>query len=311
MSNIPGFSKIFGLGDRTTADLFNDYVEITEKVDGSQFSFGTVDGEVVMRSKNCSVHLNDGNKMFTKAAQYAHALHDAGLLSDYPGYVFHAEYLNSPRHNSLEYDRVPKNHFALYAVRRPDGSLIEDYDKVAAIAGILNIDVAPLLYRGKLSDAPGYLPEKHYEWLNQLIDKTSFLGKAKMEGCVIKRYGDVLIAGVMQPALCGKHVSDQFKETHKIAWKADNPTNIEKLAAALKTDARWHKGVQRMRDDGVLTGTLKDIGPLIGVVSRDVVDEEKEWIKEELWRLFKGDVMRIATSGIPDWYKAQLQQATE
>ncbi|MCH8034511.1 MAG: hypothetical protein IH950_12255, partial [Bacteroidetes bacterium] len=72
----------------------------------------------------------------------------------------------------------------------------------------------------------------------------------------------------------------------------------------------WHKAIQHFRDDGKLTESPKDIGPLIQEVLRDIEEEELENIKEELWRLFKKPIQRIVVAGFPEWYKQQLMEKT-
>lgn len=52
MSNIlPSIPKIYALGQRWNHGIFEDLVQVEEKIDGSQFSFGFVDGKVECRSK--------------------------------------------------------------------------------------------------------------------------------------------------------------------------------------------------------------------------------------------------------------------
>lgn len=48
---ISAFPKIFAIGTKYIDSIFDNEVEITEKVDGSQFAFGKIDGEVYCRSK--------------------------------------------------------------------------------------------------------------------------------------------------------------------------------------------------------------------------------------------------------------------
>jgi len=48
---ISAFPKIFTLGTDYISDIFKEEVEITEKIDGSQISFGKIEGELYMRSK--------------------------------------------------------------------------------------------------------------------------------------------------------------------------------------------------------------------------------------------------------------------
>lgn len=52
MSSIPSYPKIYNLGHDAINNLFESQVEISEKLDGSQFSFGiTPTRDIVMRSK--------------------------------------------------------------------------------------------------------------------------------------------------------------------------------------------------------------------------------------------------------------------
>lgn len=308
---IPGFPKIFALGDRNTANLFEDEIEITEKIDGSQFSFGKrTNGIVEARSKNCAVHPHDGNKMFNKATAFVEDCERRGALDDFQGYVFHGEYLQSARHNTLEYDRVPLGNFMLYGVRGQDGELIADYDRLIGFAERLECEVVPLLYRGRIEDAPGYDPAAPFGWFEKLIDRGSVLGKAKIEGVVIKNYVKRPVYGGQElPLLCGKFVSEQFKEKHKVAWPANNPGTLEKLGAMLNAQARWHKAVQHLREKGELTDTPKDIGPLLREINLDIVEEEQEFIKDKLFELFRKDVLRLATKGFPEWYKSELARS--
>lgn len=50
MSSYKSYPKVYNLGHSAIKDLFHDEVVIQEKLDGSQFSFGIVDGEFRRRS---------------------------------------------------------------------------------------------------------------------------------------------------------------------------------------------------------------------------------------------------------------------
>ena len=41
---IHSYSKVYQIGHKVIRDIFNDEVLIEEKIDGSQFSFGVIDG---------------------------------------------------------------------------------------------------------------------------------------------------------------------------------------------------------------------------------------------------------------------------
>jgi hypothetical protein len=52
------FPKIFALGTMYIRDIFEGAVEITEKIDGSQFVFGMIDGKLQLRSKGAVLYVD-------------------------------------------------------------------------------------------------------------------------------------------------------------------------------------------------------------------------------------------------------------
>ena len=68
MSTSSAFPEILHIGDKQILDLFEGDVEITEKVDGSQFGLGkTPEGELIMRSKCREINLENAGKLFFPA----------------------------------------------------------------------------------------------------------------------------------------------------------------------------------------------------------------------------------------------------
>ena len=300
---IQGYSKIIALGKRATKNIFDGEVEVQEKVDGSQISFSIdEDGVVNVRSKGAkqNAEVPEANKMFEAGILAILAVKDKLT----PGYTYRGEYLSKPKHNVLAYSRVPKNHIVIFDIDMGD----QDYMNHVAMseeADRLGFEAIPLLFRGKVESA---------EQLKSLLETESFLGGTKIEGFVVKRY-DILInhLGETDPTgkvLMGKFVSDSFKEVHRKEWKVTSRVDIIKsVGEGLRTEARWQKAVQHLRDDGRLTDSLKDIGPLMKEVNRDILDEEKASIMEALWKAFRKDIMRVPTQGLPDWYKNKLMES--
>lgn len=64
--------------------------------------------------------------------------------------------------------------------------------------------------------------------------------------------------------------------------------------------------VQHLKEKNELEGEPRDIGRLMKEVNLDIIAEEKEAIKEVLWKEFSGDLLRVATHGLPEWYKNEL-----
>jgi hypothetical protein len=293
---ISGFPKLFHLGDKNTAGIWEGEVEVTEKVDGSQFNFGVVDGELKMRSKGAEVFLEDDNRMFDHAKTFAKSCFDRGVLVK--GDIYHGEYLRTSRHNTLAYNRVPKGNFVLWGVST-DAGFISDYDQLSCIAAYLECDVVPLIFRGSLKPDT----DLFHSWL----ERESYLGGQKIEGFVVKNYAKQIWVGDRLFRLLGaKFVSEQFKEKHVDGWKQSNPSALEQIGAMYKAPARWQKMVHKLRDEGKLTNTPKDIGTILKAINTDLEEEEVENIKDMLWKLFAKDIKRIACGGFPEYYKQLL-----
>lgn len=258
-----------------------------------------------MRSKGATVTLGDGNKMFTNAAEYATEQFNQGRLQE--GWVYHGEYLQRPRHNTLEYDRVPFNHFMLFGVRMGVDSFVSSWDNLARIASDIHCEPVPLLYSGEVK----YTGEELMEFIEKLMAKKSILGKVQPEGVVIKNYQEeLLIGGMVIPILVGKYVSEAFKEKHKVDWKAHNPKDEVAVFDAFKSEPRWVKAVQARRDAGELLFAPQDIGPLLQIIQNDLFEEEGENIKNILMKMWKDRIRRRVVAGFPEWYKKELVKGT-
>lgn len=65
--NLHSYPKIFAIGHKAVQELFDGPVLVEEKIDGSQFSFGVIDGKIEMRSRGCAV-LPEAAGMFNHAS---------------------------------------------------------------------------------------------------------------------------------------------------------------------------------------------------------------------------------------------------
>lgn len=295
------YPSIFNLGHKAVERLFDVECYVEEKVDGSQFSFGMIDAEgtgprLRIRSKNVEMYTEAPAKMFAKAAEYVQSI--AELLT--PGWTYRGEFLAKPSHNSLAYERVPKNHIALFDVTVGDGeyggrSLVE------AEAARLGLEPVPLL----LDRTPTL------EELRAILDTTeSMLGAQKIEGVVIKQAKTELWAPDKKP-LIGKFVSERFREVHKQKWGENNPSrtdSIEKIASEVCTVARWEKAIAHVREQGLLEDSPRDIGLLMKEIPLDVEKEEQDYIKDRLYKVFMPEIRRRLTAGFPQWYKERLME---
>lgn len=291
---IHSYGSIYALGHKAVDGvLHGEFSETTEKVDGSQISFGVIDGELSIRSKGQQLHLGGDNGMFNLAVANIESM--AGSLV--ANWVYRGEYLMKPKHNTLCYSRVPENNIIIYDIERGIGS--EDYlnwRARAEEASRIGLEAVPIFCVGPVS----------FGDIERFLELESVLGGVKIEGVVVKRYD--LFTEDKKP-FKAKYVSPAFKEKHQKEWKVGNPTTkdvVQLLIEELRTEARWEKSVQHLRDDGRLEGSPRDIGPLIKEAQQDILKEEEEYIKEKLFQHFKGQITRGAISGLPEWYKERL-----
>lgn len=284
------YPSIFALGHKAIADIFQDSVIIEEKLDGSQCSWGRFDGELRVRSKGCQLNIEAPEKMFQRAVDVIQTLplHD--------GWTYRGEYLAKPKHNTLAYNRAPKNNLIVFDINTGREEYMSYEDK-AKEADRLGLEVVPLIYQGMVTDL---------QMFRSFLDRESVLGGQKIEGVVVKNYARF---GKDKHVLMGKFVSEAFKETHQGAWREANPTRtdvIQQLIMEYRTPARWAKAVQHLKETGKLEGTPKDIGLIMGAVFPDIEKECKEEIQEKLYNAFKDQLRRGVAAGLPEWYKEQL-----
>lgn len=300
---IPSYGKLYNVGKREVANIFDGPVVIQEKVDGSQFSFMRMDDyedgtrRVLFRSKGRMLEGQVGQFLPAQEAVLA----NAHLLR--PGWIYRGEYLQKPKHNVLAYDRVPRNHVILFDVIDHEGQVrvLDQFvprEYKGDVRDKFAFEAVPTLYVGRIS---------RVEELDELLNTKSILGGQLVEGVVIKNYAMRQEDG--SPVMA-KYVSKRFREVAGSRHKAVTGLNpIEALANKYKSEARFHKAVQHLRDDGKLTGSMKDIGPLLGELARDLHEEEGETIREEAFKIVWKQVVRKAQEGLATWYEQQL--ATE
>ncbi len=295
---IPPFPKIFEIGHHAIGNLFEGEVEITEKIDGSQFAFGvTTDGTLVARSKGKELFFDNPEKLFTVALEWVTGQREKILSVCAPGTFVYAEFLRIPKHNVLAYQRVPKNHIIVFGVREKT-NLIADYQQVAALAASLDLEPVPLLGRATI---------RSFEDLQPYMARESVLGGTILEGVVVKNYRQYCAISDYHWISMGKFVREEFKETHAEQWGTISGKNwLDELKATLRSEARWIKAIGHLRDQGVLTETVQDIGKLLTELDADFVSEEKERLKEIFWQHQSPEILREIKRGFPEWYKEWL-----
>lgn len=311
MSSWHTYPSIFNLGHKAVVELLNGPVNVEEKVDGSQFSFGKFSTgeidesapswegvkpyktELRVRSKGAIIQPDAPPKMFARAVD---AVIERRLLL-HPGYTYRGEVLDRPKHNVLAYGRVPKGNVILFDINDGEESYLSYEAKVAEAARI-GFEVVPLLHSGTLG-----FPD-----LTRILETTSCLGGPRIEGVVVKPCGYNLF-GLDKKVLFGKYVSEAFKEVAGVEWKKSNPRSadiLDILAAKYTTRARWEKSIQHLCDAGQLSNSPKDIGPLVKEIQADVLRECRDDIVEVLLEWALPHLRRGVVKGFPEYYKQQL-----
>jgi hypothetical protein len=292
--------SIYNIGHRAVVDLFSVPVQIQEKVDGSFFAFGFFpddypDEPVKVRSKRAVMVPDAPESLFKPAVK---AVTDR-LSMLHPNWQYRAETLASRKHNSLFYDRVPKDNIILFDILTEEETYLP-YEDLYAEAKRLDLEVVPQLFAGRVSDA---------QQLRQYLDTTSILGGQKIEGMVIKPLEPMY--GPDKKMLFAKFVSEAFKEVHRGAWKENNPGPkdiILRLGEMYSNPARFQKALIHLREEGMIEDSPRDIGKLVKEVPADILKECEDEIKGALFAYAWPHISRLITREIPTWYKDLLMR---
>jgi hypothetical protein len=291
--SINSYPSVWQYGHKAITDLLRDEVVIEEKVDGSQFSFGVIDGVLECRSHNRQIDMSDPDKMFGKAIETAKELANSLI----PGWIYRGEYLQKPKHNTICYDRTPTKSIILYDIQKG----IEDYltyDDLCIEATRIGLEVVPLYATGKFASIDDLRP---------FLDRKSVLGDVQVEGIVIKNYS---LFTVDKKVAMGKIVNTDFIEKNQTNWR----TGIDIIGAIggeYRNEARWQKSVQHLAEDGLLKNEASDIGLLFKYVTTDILKECESEIKDKLFNHYWKDISKTATRGLPEWYKQKLMGLSE
>ena len=285
---------------------------IEEKVDGSQFRFG-IDGtgNFMAGSKNVNYSsANQPDKSFKGICEEMEAKLKQlymngtfGFLKPNDFVVFYAEYLRSPKHNALKYDRVPKGNLYLFDIAV--NGVYQRTDDIKKWA--MTLEIEPVNIYG-ISEK---LPEYNFISENLKMWK-SCLGETNPEGVVIKNYDISVMDNFrkIETPLMIKIVRDEFKEILHKDWKQREGKGandiIGRIMNQVNKNAVWDKAIFHLRDEGKLTGKMQDMKELVEKVDEDIEKEWKEVICKELYNSFEYDIRRAFTKGLAEYYKKKL-----
>jgi cytidyltransferase-like protein len=164
MSGINHLYDIYNKKGKEFIDqLFNTFVTVNEKMDGSAFTFErdkeTGKFKFYRRDQRNPITLVDRTlmKYYEKPIQYIESL-PPHILEKIPrGWRFGLEYFSNNKPVEIMYDRIPKNHLILSYVHEygDDGKIkktIQDKEELDNWADLLGIDRAPIIFQGHLTD---------------------------------------------------------------------------------------------------------------------------------------------------------------
>lgn len=285
---IHSYPKIWNLGHPQISELFTSPCNFEEKIDGSQFSVQKEDGIYHFRSKGAEVFSGQAG-MFGLGCEELQKIN----LTD--SWIYRGEYLLKPKHNCLTYGRVPKHNFIVFDIETSPNNFLSYQDKLAHCREI-GLEVVPTFL----------IENPTLENFTEALKMESCLGAVTIEGLVCKNYSRF---GPDGKVLMGKYVSEAFKEANKVNWKKGNQSHkdiLQVLGESYRNENRWQKAVQHLKEVGKLESSPRDIGNLMREVHLDLETEEAEVIKDKLYKWAKNHIFRIATAGLPEWYKDSL-----
>ena len=292
------YSSSRELGHRQIERLFDGEVVITEKIDGSQFSFGRdEDGRLFARSRNQEIIVSEETGgMFARAIATVIALG----LDLTPGWTYRGEYLGTPKQNTIAYGRVPAKYIILFDIDRGNQDYLNMNELIAEAA---RLGLESVYWFGNFLGPPSGVMT---ETLQRLLGEESALGAALVEGVVLKNYARYTDD---KKIMLGTFVSEDFKERHATDWKARHPTQkdlVRGIVAEYATEPRWRKAVQHLREQGMLEGVPQDIPIVLREVATDILEEHGDEIKERLFKHNWKAISRGVTRGLPEFYKQLL-----
>lgn len=295
---LPGYASIRHFGHGEIKELLDGPVIVEEKVDGSQLSFGLIDGKLRMRSKGAPLDPDAAavpQKMFIRACESV----KERASSLRPGYIYRGEYLRQPKHNTLAYNRHPNGFIVIFDVSEGPYSWVADPAQKAELAAEIGLETVPLLHSGIVDN---------FAAVEGFLERTSFLGGQRIEGVVIKNYAR--FTGDGKPMM-GKYVREDFKELNNKDFRLRNPAQSDIILALInryKVPARWEKAAQHLRERGELEHSPRDIPKVIRETQEDILRECGDEIKEALFKWATKKILGGAVGGLPEWWKQKLAE---
>ncbi len=313
LEKLPKYAKIEHVvppaaGDIT--ELTDWYIE--EKVDGSQFRFAIdSDGKRYFGSKNVEYvdNVQPVEKSFALAVEQANKAldnYDAYINGVYGGWqtVFFAEFVRDIQHNTLRYDRAPKNNLYLFDVMNISPSNQIEWLRPRSLCEYAQIlGVEPVAY-----DAVNIAVSMSE--IEKMIAKPSVLGGSR-EGVVVKNYDRIYDYFGYQTFVAYKFVRKEFVELNRKQWKQNNPNTgdlYEQAIGIINKENAWKKAIQHARDNGQLNGRMQDMPVIFAELEKDYETEYKPEVEKQVIPKIHQKTRRSLVQGLPLYYKQMLYE---
>jgi len=301
------YPKVQGVHKPEAVGFTEGYVIVEEKVDGSQFRIEIDDqGIISVGSRNVdNIHESDPAG-FGIGVENALKIFDGLKADPHEVITIYGEYLSKPKQNTIAYQRVPNQNIVIFDVVI-NGKYLDREEK-ERFAFSYGLECVPILWKG---DGKNFTDDIREE----LLQSKSFLGHQagydKVEGIVVKNYtkyyDDSRFGHLAGKHMCIKIVNASFQEKNKV----ENPgqgDKLENLINSYTSEARWNKSIQHKKEAGELSFEMRDMAKLAPAVVKDIEEEEKEAIKEELWKIIWPKIKGRAVKGLPEHYMKFLEE---
>lgn len=137
---------------------FNNYLLVTEKLDGCKISLRKIDNKLCLFKKDDRFPISIVDRTFfslyEKAFEYVNTL-NSDLIPN--NWNFGFEYFPSNKPANIYYDRIPKNNLVLthISIKKDNGKtekIIKDPIILNKWSSILEVENAPIIFNGKLNE---------------------------------------------------------------------------------------------------------------------------------------------------------------
>ena len=266
-----GINHLYDLYNKKGADfvnqLFNQYVTINEKMDGSAFSFerdkDTGKFKFYRRDQRNPITMVDRTlmKYYEKPIQYIESLPPHVIQKIPRGWRFGLEYFANTNPVEIVYDRIPKNHLILSYVHQLDdsGKIVKTIQKKESLdewADLLGVERSPIVFQGKLDE----------DQKSQLLEFLNTPFKKLVERFSTQSFVRYIIS-TLNPSLAKSALNDDLdKEVEGIVFRfgdpnKENETVLAKMVDPIFTEiAKQKSSDQRERKPSDFLGiTLLDV----------------------------------------------------